>query len=136
MPAHESTEFQEMEYLLRRAAELEEILHRERDSLITEKFGEYQDLLTTKEMLIQSLFEFIEDIYPRFSDEDKNTVEDELRRLQQINRGNMFLLHSYKLFHENVAHIMGLETEGEEGNPYQRMNKGSRERQNLMDGQA
>lgn len=136
MCPHDSYEFQGKDDLLMRAAELEEILHRERESLIAESFGEYEELLVRKETILQGLFDAIDESFPRFSEEDKITVEEELKRLQQINRGNMFLLHSCKLLHENVSHVMGLESAAEEENPYQRNKKGSKGKHCLLDGQA
>ena len=134
MGAHNSYEFQGKEDLLSRAAELEEILHLEREALVTENFGEYKEVLARKEDFLQGLFAAIDDIFYQLSEEDKGLVEEELIRLQQINRGNMFLLHSYKLFQENVSHVMGLESAEE--SPYQKSKKGSNGRKCLLDGQA
>ena len=136
MCPHNSNEFQGKDHCLRRAAELEKILHLEREALISESFREYEELLTRKEKLLKDLFDSIEVIFPRFSEEDKSIVEDELRRLQQINRGNMFLLHSSKLLYDNISHVMGLESASEEENPYQKSKKGFKGRQCLLDGQA
>ena len=136
MCARNSYELQGKEDLLSRSAELEEILHLERESLVTEIFGDYEEILAKKEDLLQGLFASIDDIYYQLSDEDKDIVEEELIRLQQINRGNMFLLHSYKLFHENVSQVIGMDLSAKEESPYQKSKKGSKGKHCLLDGQA
>ena len=101
-----------MENLLK---ELAQLLMKERELIVSESFKDYPTLVEKKDGLIQELNQGLSFFTSQAEREERREIEVTLRELLEINRENMFLLHSYRLYQKKIVRILGLEeNQGEE----------------------
>lgn len=104
--------------------ELGEVLFQERELIVTENFAEYPELVARKEGLLQTINETVSGATFN-TREEKGQIEVSLKEMLEVNRGNMYLLYNYRLYHKDLARVLCQEEEGQGSTPYGKKDKGS-----------
>lgn len=104
--------------------QLEEVLLRERELIISQDFKNYRELLAQKEEMVNALLQH----FSLLDREEKEGLEDwgrRFRQLQELNRRNTRLLHSYRAYQKSLVSFLGLEESAGGGTAYGSKNGGS-----------